>query len=112
MAIFVTIQVESDCCQSYGICGEQYSQDVIFDDTGRVTTSRFRFQHTVQKTQEDYIKGLVETRKACDQYAPQLTTYSDANLNPDESAIKLEIDHPEPQSYAKMFTDYLGITQP
>ena len=66
MAEFVKIKIESDCCQSYGICGEQYSLDVIFDDEGRVTSSRFRFQHQVQKTQEDYIKGLVETRKACD----------------------------------------------
>jgi len=69
MANFVKIKIESECCQSYGICGEQYSLDIIFDDTGRVTSSRFRFQHQVQKTQEDYIKGLVETRKACDQYS-------------------------------------------
>lgn len=45
MALFVDIKVESDCCQTYGICGEQYSQDVIFDDTGRVTSTRFRFSH-------------------------------------------------------------------
>lgn len=25
MSMFVKIEVESDCCQSYGICGEQYS---------------------------------------------------------------------------------------
>ena len=43
MAAFVQIKIESECCQSYGICGEQYSLDVIFDDTGRVTTTRFRF---------------------------------------------------------------------
>ena len=78
MARFVQIKIESPCCQSYGICGEQYSQDVIFDDTGRVTSTRFRFQHQVQKTQEDYIKGLVETRKACDLYASNLTTYPDS----------------------------------
>ena len=66
MALFVKLLIDSPCCQSYGICGEQYSLDVIFDDTGRVSTSRFRFQHQVMKTQEDYIKGLVETRKACD----------------------------------------------
>ena len=47
MAQFVQIKIESPCCQSYGICGEQYSLDVIFDDTGRVSTTRFRFQHQV-----------------------------------------------------------------
>ena len=66
MALFVAIKIESECCQSYGVCGEQYSLDVIFNDEGKVTTSRFRFQHQVMKTQEDYIRGLVETRKACD----------------------------------------------
>lgn len=50
MALFVQLKVEAECCQSYGICGEQFSLDVIFDDTGRVTTSRFRFQHQTQKT--------------------------------------------------------------
>ena len=69
MALFVKIKIESDCCQSYGVCGEQYSLDVIFNDEGKVTTSRFRFQHQVMKTQEDYIDGLIETRRACDQYA-------------------------------------------
>ena len=73
MALFVKIPIESVCCQSFGICGEQYSLDVIFDDNDRVTTSRFRFQHQTMKTQEDYIKGLVETRRACDQYASGLT---------------------------------------
>lgn len=81
MARFVQIKVESECCQSYGICGEQYSQDVIFDDAGRVTTTRFRYQHQVQKTQEDYIKGLVETRKACDMYSSNLTTYPDSMID-------------------------------
>lgn len=45
MANFVKIKIESECCQSFGICGEQYSLDVIFDDEGRVSTTRFRFQH-------------------------------------------------------------------
>ena len=34
MALFVNIKIESECCQSYGICGEQYSLDVIFNNEG------------------------------------------------------------------------------
>lgn len=75
MKFFVEIDIESDCCQSYGICGEQFSLDVIFDDEQRVTATRFRFQHTVQKTQEDYINGLVETRRVTDAFATKLTPY-------------------------------------
>lgn len=113
MALFVQIKIESECCQSYGVCGEQYSLDVIFDDTGRVTTSRFRFQHQTQKTQEDYIRGLVETRQACDKYSSSLTTYTDAQVVGSNN-LKLEIDVPAPEnsSYLKMFTDSIGITEP
>jgi len=32
MKYFVQIEINSDCCQKYGICGEQFSLDVIFDD--------------------------------------------------------------------------------
>ena len=53
-----------------------------------MTTSRFRFQHQVMKTQEDYIKGLVETRKACDQYAATLTTYSDDDDDDEDATMR------------------------
>lgn len=43
MAAFVNIKVESPCCETYGICGEQFSLDVIFDDDNRVVSTRFRF---------------------------------------------------------------------
>lgn len=43
MAEFVKIEVDSECCQSYGICGEQFSLDVVFDDFGTVRATRFRF---------------------------------------------------------------------
>ena len=115
MARFVQIKVESKCCQSYGICGEQYAQDVIFDDEGRVTTSRFRFQHQVQKTQADYIKGLVETRKACDLYSSSLTTYPDSVINGsnlDSQRFAVHMDVPAPANKMRKWTNYMGITEP
>lgn len=81
MAQFVKIEIESECCQSYGICGEQFSQDVIFDDFGTVRSTRFRFQHTTMKTQEDYIRGMLETRRACDLFTSSLTANSDSYIN-------------------------------
>ena len=59
MAKFVQINTASECCQSFGICGDQFALDVIFDETGIVSTTRFRFQHKLQKSQGDLIKGLV-----------------------------------------------------
>jgi len=73
MKQFVEVKIESDCCQMYGICGEQFSLDIIFDDLDRVEATRFRFMHQVLRSQEDYIRGLLETRRATDQFATRLT---------------------------------------
>jgi Niemann-Pick C1 protein len=43
MKSFVNIKILSNCCQKYGICGEQYSGDIIFDDFGSVIATRFRY---------------------------------------------------------------------
>ena len=80
MQLFVNVKIDSDCCQTYGLCGEQYSLDIIFDDLGVVRATRYRFQHQTMKTQEDYIRGLLETRRACDEYSKNLTTYPATDL--------------------------------
>jgi len=75
--------VASQCCQKYGICGEQYSLDIVFNDEGKVETTRFRFMHKPLKSQEDYIAGLVETRKATDIFATRLTQLKDESIKTD-----------------------------
>ena len=112
MAAFVQVKIEGDCCQMYGICGEQYALDVIFNDEGRVEATRFRFQHQVQKTQEDYIKGLVETRKACDLYVDTLTTYpSDKNTPPPFSA-SIDVETDDSNSIFAQFNNFMGLNEP
>ena len=75
----------------YGICGEQYSLDIIFDDLDRVEATRFRFMHQVMHSQEDYIRGLLETRRATDEFATRLTVndYGPSD-GPLDSTISLE----------------------
>ena len=50
MRQFIKIEIDSDCCQKYGICGEQYSLDIVFNDQGQVETTRFRFMHQPLKS--------------------------------------------------------------
>ena len=69
MAKFVKISVESDCCQSFGICGEQFVSDIIFNSDGKVTATRFRFQHTMTYDDNDFIRDLVQTREITDIYS-------------------------------------------
>jgi Niemann-Pick C1 protein len=66
MKEFVKLKVNDPCCQLYGICGEQFSADIVFDDDGIVVATRFRFQLQPLLYQQDYINGLLETRRATD----------------------------------------------
>lgn len=43
MKLFVKISVNSQCCQSYGICGESFAAQINFDDDGVVIATNFRF---------------------------------------------------------------------
>lgn len=80
MQMFVNVKIDSECCQNYGLCGEQYSLDIIFDDEGVVRATRFRFQHQTMKSQEDFIRGMLETRRACDIYEGSLTAYPNSEV--------------------------------
>lgn len=73
MREFVKVGIDTDCCQMYGICGEQYSLDIVFNEEGKVETTRFRFMHQPLKSQKDFINALVETRRATDLYSKKLT---------------------------------------
>lgn len=55
MQMFVKINIETPCCQLFGICGEQYISDIIFNSDGKVTATRFRFQHTPVPSDNDFI---------------------------------------------------------
>jgi len=69
---FLEISIHSPCCTNYGICGEQYLEDMAFDANGNLESSRFRFFHTPLNTQEDFIQAFVQTRNIVDKYSPKL----------------------------------------
>ena len=72
MRTFIEIKVESDCCQKYGICGEQYVTDISFDRNGKVSATRFRFSHTPVRFQDDFIRDLILTRRVADLFSEKL----------------------------------------
>jgi len=45
MKAFTKVEINSDCCQKFGICGEQFVTDISFNVNGEVDATRFRFQH-------------------------------------------------------------------
>ena len=86
MSKFVNIKIDSDWCQFYGIWGEQYIGDIVFNDDGKVVSTRFRFQHTMTKTDDDYTRALVETRRVSDQFASSLHTLDGIQDDEDSSS--------------------------
>ena len=61
---FLSVSIDSACCQSFGICGEQYNKDLIFNEKGDLVSSRLRVQHKPLRNSYDYIKAARETRLA------------------------------------------------
>jgi len=68
MRKFVDIKIESECCLRYGLCGEQYVKDIVFDADGDIESTRFRFYHPPLRVQADYIRDLQATRYIVDKY--------------------------------------------
>lgn len=54
---FLSVKITSGCCQSYGICGEQYATDLIFGDDGKLKSSRLRVMHKPLRNSYDYIRA-------------------------------------------------------
>ena len=73
MKKFVDIKINSDCCLRYGICGEQFVKDIVFDGNGDIESTRFRFQHPPLRNQTDYVRDLQATRYIVDQYHGKLS---------------------------------------
>ncbi|CAG9311616.1 unnamed protein product [Blepharisma stoltei] len=87
--LFLTVSIDSICCKKFGVCGEQYETDIIFDDDGEIKASRFRFQHTALKDQSDYIDALRDTRYAVDTIGAGLVP--NMKTNPSMSNYQLRL---------------------
>jgi Niemann-Pick C1 protein len=60
---FMATEIGSACCQTYGICGEQYNKDISFNDDGTIRSSRLRFMHVPLRGSDDYIKAAQSARQ-------------------------------------------------
>lgn len=68
MLKFRNIKVESKCCQDYGICGEQFEKDIVFDLDGSVASTRLRFQHVPLQDSQDFIRAFKQSRDVVDHF--------------------------------------------
>ena len=74
------VSIESPCCQTYGICGEQYRSDLTFGEDGKLKSTRLRVMHKPLRNSYDYIRAARETRMAVDYVLGPLLE-KDSNLS-------------------------------
>ena len=68
MSKFVGIKIESEWCQNYEICSEQFIGDVVFNKDEKVVSTQFRFQHIMTYVDDDYTRTLVQTIEVSDTF--------------------------------------------
>lgn len=108
MRAFVKIRVTSDCCQKFGICGEQFLTDISFDKNGKVSATRFRFSHTPVHYQEDFIRDLILTRRVADLFSEKLIP---AKQTQGSNVAKIDFDLPQStkRSLSESVIHHLGL---
>ena len=72
---FMEVEIGSLCCQTYGICGEQFNKDISFNDDGTIRSSRLRFMHTPLRGSEDYIKAAQSARQTIEKIMANFTQF-------------------------------------
>ena len=87
---FVKIEFNSYCCQTNGICGNQYYQHVkpIMDNTSTtVPIARIMFLHSPVRTQEDFIRNYDETHQIIASLQANLTAMAKDNPEYENQAM-------------------------
>jgi len=69
---FLNIKLTDSCCSRYGICGEQYADDFVFDEFGKLQVTKFRFNHVPLNDQDSFINSFLQIRTIVDQYSRDL----------------------------------------
>ena len=107
---FLKIKIDSKCCNEFAVCGEQYRDDIVFDENGVIEASRFRFFHKPLTVQSVYVDSIIQTKSVLSEYAKNFTRTKLA-ANPFEiEGEKIEIDSAFPYSLFYVYYDqYLSI---
>jgi len=66
---FLNIKLTDICCSRYGICGEQYADDFVFDEFGKMQVTRFRYNHVPLNSQDQFINSFLQIRTIVDKFS-------------------------------------------
>ena len=65
---FLKIKVNSECCKFYGVCGEIYENDIIFDKNNEIKISRLLYFHNFLAKEKNFIESREETNEIIKKY--------------------------------------------
>jgi Niemann-Pick C1 protein len=107
---FLKIKIDSKCCNEFAVCGEQYRDDIVFDENGVIEASRFRFFHKPLTVQKVYVDSIIQTKTVLAEYSKNFTRTNLA-VNPFEiNGEKIDVDSAFPYSLFYVYYDqYLSI---
>ncbi|CAM9577124.1 unnamed protein product [Discosporangium mesarthrocarpum] len=83
---FLSIPIESQCCQSYGMCGAQFRTDVAFDGEDelglrRIQASRLRFNMQPLASQRDYVNSFFYIKTITNRLADKVSERYEGQRN-------------------------------
>lgn len=107
---FLKVKIDSKCCTEFAVCGEQYRDDIVFNENGVIEASRFRFFHKPLTVQKVYVDSIIQTKTVLSEYAKNFTKIN-SSANPFEiNGEKIEVASAFPYSLFYVYYDqYLSI---
>lgn len=87
---FLKIKVNSECCNFYGVCGEIYENDIIFDKNNEIKISRLLYFHNSLAKEKNFIESRVETNEIIKKYENKFIKKENQLKNDNESSSKID----------------------
>ena len=87
---FLKIKVNSECCNFYGVCGEIYENDIIFDKNNEIKISRLLYFHNSLKKEKNFIESRVEANEIIKKYKKKFIKKENQLKEDNESHSKID----------------------
>ena len=108
---FLEVKINSVCCQKNAICGEQYINDINFNEEGIIDATRLRFQHIALANQSVYIESFVQTKKVVQKFSENFTLRNNSTNKYLIDGDEVELETAFPYSLFYVYYDQYTFIQ-
>ena len=108
---FLEVKIGSVCCQKNAICGEQYINDIYFNEDGIIDATRLRFQHIALTNQTVYLDSFIQTKNVVKKYSELFTLIKNRTINYIIKGEEVELEAAFPYSLFYVYYDQYTFIQ-